>query len=1134
MSNKQSHQPPSVELQCFIHNGNKNCDYVNRLLQALKYYQSSDVVNNSNHSEDLVKFCQIEYPYLLNDYIHLVTQHIDDLENITHQIKKTNSIRPCGTDCVMLQRHYNRRRVGYKKKINIANTIDSIANFYTETFDSMHMYLIHLYDLGWRQQNNSIALQNQDESKKNAHFNLCLDTKFKININDNQSDVTIQISEIIEHLKMNRIAQQEIGKILKFIVVEEYDSDAVAEDFEYEHKSNISHYTDAKHGCKVMQQYIKMKHVSSSSQFNIGLIFYYWPWYEQEKKEVDAIDQDNINIYGGHSIKSLCVPQKYETFKDEIFSYLTIQEYTGIMTKANQYISTYLVKQTKAADEESDLHYGIAEGTSLSVQNLKSLILYCDFSDLSKDFSSTFRSLTISETLESIKYRNRNYWWWSKILRETVEYFGNNKYGRWQGNQLIRETGPYYCGMSQLLLIPQFNLRLCCPTSTSKHKEAAQNFCGDGAGVMIQLNNKGDIYGSCLRCFNCSWISKYKEEDERLFNGGQYKVRIESLIIMKNQYNYETFFHALFWFDCMLSGSDMKDCDDHVSAVDENIISSLIEDQLGMKRNSDIHEYIYDTFCLFCVQKTLITINIHYIKLYFIKMYHLLQINMFRNLIFNIFPNINKVIIYSTNEDGKHIYPQSLPDISSMIHSITGISSNIEVIVKATHTYKGDNILAEWKGRSWIFDAWKSMKFKPKLEITRNSYGKEDCVTFTKTKTQNNSWFVDKDFILSLENYVTVDHCQEVKSDHDHDEYVMEAMTPIGTRYGNDYVQIPVGTNTNDGNIDSDSSSDSNVINNITTRNKSVTDYNKLIQQQNKQSSNKVATTYCILPLLLFLLVLLLLSPIFYFILLTLETKWKIMFTIVSIIVGLICLCVFIYMCIRTKHQKIQQDLSFKTLTEHEFNGTSVMHYIDMNPTNLFPPPGENIEARSAEGKIKDQREEFEDELSSTYNDDAESVHNHLLENTGENMETRGNDCEQKDQGEEFGDELSSTNDHLLNFTVSTGLLLENIDENMETRGNDCEQKDQGEEFGDELSSTNDHLLNFTVSTGLLLENIDENMETRGNDCEQKDQNEEFVDELKDKYDGNNLYHEKQKWEMCLLHALNSLLQKEEFTHKSL
>eukprot|EP01084_Bolivina_argentea_P102840 184231_1 len=58
---------------------------------------------------------------------------------------------------------------------------------------------------------------------------------------------------------------------------------------------------------------------------------------------------------------------------------------------------------------------------------------------------------------------------------------------------------------------------------------------------------------------------------------------------------------------------------------------------------------------------------------------------------------------------------------------------------------------------------------------------------------------------------------------------------------------------------------------------------------------------------------------------------------------------------------------------------------------------------------------------------------------------------------------------------------------------------------------------------------------TKGREQKIDEQNEENnVDEVELNNNIKPLYHEKQKWELCLLHALNSLLQREEFTHKSL
>eukprot|EP01084_Bolivina_argentea_P263573 446147_1 len=71
--------------------------------------------------------------------------------------------------------------------------------------------------------------------------------------------------------------------------------------------------------------------------------------------------------------------------------------------------------------------------------------------------------------------------------------------------------------------------------------------------------------------------------------------------------------------------------------------------------------------------------------------------------------------------------------------------------------------------------------------------------------------------------------------------------------------------------------------------------------------------------------------------------------------------------------------------------------------------------------------------------------------------------------------------------------------------------------------------------SNILLESI----QTQGNDAlpqkyEQKQETKNGEEEFLLNDIAKPLYHEKQKWELCLLHALNSLLQREEFTQKSL
>ena len=256
-------------------------------------------------------------------------------------------------------------------------------------------------------------------------------------------------------------------------------------------------------------------------------------------KELPDDEQDQMtNIdHSGYDIADLYIPQKYGSFKEEIRNYKDIdfkQYEEEIKIKAKSYENTPIVKATKAdlgqyngnkvpRHGNDALHYDIPDGAVLGFNNLVSLIMYTDYTDLSSAFSSTFRKKSAFETLESVKKRNSDYYWFSKTLRETVEIFGQCSYGEWDAvNQPSWDTnkhinkllGSFYCGMSFVMNIPEFNIFLCSPTSTSKQIEVAIKFSGD-KGIVIQLDNPETPQYEELRGFNCSWISRYKEEDER-------------------------------------------------------------------------------------------------------------------------------------------------------------------------------------------------------------------------------------------------------------------------------------------------------------------------------------------------------------------------------------------------------------------------------------------------------------------------------------------------------------------------------------------------------------------------------------------------------------------------------------------
>ena len=75
--------------------------------------------------------------------------------------------------------------------------------------------------------------------------------------------------------------------------------------------------------------------------------------------------------------------------------------------------------------------------------------------------------------------------------------------------------GPFYCGMSRVMNMPQFQIQLRSPTSTTLHLEVAMKFSGEQGLIIEFSNNVSDLYSGHTKGFDVSYISRYKEEEER-------------------------------------------------------------------------------------------------------------------------------------------------------------------------------------------------------------------------------------------------------------------------------------------------------------------------------------------------------------------------------------------------------------------------------------------------------------------------------------------------------------------------------------------------------------------------------------------------------------------------------------------
>ena len=124
---------------------------------------------------------------------------------------------------------------------------------------------------------------------------------------------------------------------------------------------------------------------------------------------------------------------------------------------------------------------------------------------------------------------------------------------------------------------------------------------------MIQLDNRMG-FSTHEPFWDASWLSKYPEEDERIWFGSFFRLQVQSLIFVDSGKSYAKFFDAFFKFDAILSGTVVND----VSSKDVDIVKSAIESLLDKQAVSDkkLDVFTVDSFFAYALNKTCILLTL--------------------------------------------------------------------------------------------------------------------------------------------------------------------------------------------------------------------------------------------------------------------------------------------------------------------------------------------------------------------------------------------------------------------------------------------------------------------------------------------------------------------------------------------
>eukprot|EP01084_Bolivina_argentea_P273454 465808_1 len=551
---------------------NKSNAY-SHIIDVLELYKK--ISNTSGNYDEMIQ----KYFEDKSKFIKLLDQY----HNILHQCQTPGKyekiydimIKSVG-QCNLSKCNSFRRNQRLIKEEQKRNENEKNLNFYKDIIDTLHCFFIHSFDSGMR--------------LKAQELNKIMETVESKN-NDPDDDNIENVTPHDESMdKLNQTIKQKKEKIKELQPIDKTEKNKF--------------FTETTKG----DEKLDISAEKRFSSYSFGHRYYYWD-------EFKLNEQADYGPNVGFKKKYWYIPKKYDDLREEILNNnickLDKTTYDSYITKAENYINCKRVKEMKIDSIYSEA-YKKKTTEPVSIDNLLSVILYTDESDLCYYFSSTFRK-KLNETNKEMKKRNSEYWQWSRTLHETIELYGT---------PICNSTVPvYYHGVSYMTF-PSFVAHFCGPTSTTAQIAVATNFA-KGKGIILELIKENEF--SCLKLFDCSWISRFSAEDERFFIGGDKPLRFASIRLVEQNQNLVHYVYAFTILNYVIEGHTFEgkytvnkkgnyviNKKGKIKQIFYKIIRRLLQHfdpRINYQSNKDC-KYGIDLFRTFCDSKKQITINL--------------------------------------------------------------------------------------------------------------------------------------------------------------------------------------------------------------------------------------------------------------------------------------------------------------------------------------------------------------------------------------------------------------------------------------------------------------------------------------------------------------------------------------------
>ena len=230
-------------------------------------------------------------------------------------------------------------------------------------------------------------------------------------------------------------------------------------------------------------------HSKSSLNFDFGIYLEYW-----------RPDRKNY------------VKPKYQSLKEELTKNRHQKMSEQQFDELRQICEQYLVLDFKAnfIGRGNEICH-IPSGSAITIAHLMAMKIYTDFDDTQREFKRHCRRIYKGESVESVMERNSEIANWCRLLRECVMFWGKT----------MKKKDVFYCGLTGRLVLNSKHQRFECPLSTTKSFDIAQRFTDGATGAILMLKRGSGK----TRYLDCSRISQFSSEEERLFMGSTLKIK---------------------------------------------------------------------------------------------------------------------------------------------------------------------------------------------------------------------------------------------------------------------------------------------------------------------------------------------------------------------------------------------------------------------------------------------------------------------------------------------------------------------------------------------------------------------------------------------------------------------------------